>query len=804
MSIANAVSNNVKISTINIENKLFKELKKINEMKQEHVFYIFIVSSYFDGKQFRSIRRFQRKLGPFDGKLNIFFCVISLQNAQKESKKMFNTLAHERKASAFYKDNVIVYNDDQQVLNDMLSSIAQYINKNPATKITQRVKEKQKDKERESSQAYDFTICYGTMSGNSKEICMEIVSMALARHNGYSINGPIALNKMNLMKLFGANYGYYLIIVISTTGDGELPCNADAFYRKLKLKSRQMKDAQGVTHIAKINYAILGLGDSNYSQFNAAAKKLDTVFSVCGANKFYHTGYADDGVGLEDVVEPWKYGVIREMERKNLKLNRAEVQEETETQITTKECLASVSIPDFVDVDNLIIINQIQFRISKVIAPSECRRSRYELFDNTFSSSSFKAYDASNQFLVELTAAKYLTSFAEYKDSIVIQVTLRLPHGYSYEIGDILCMYPPNPEFMVQSLLKRLKLNGNDVIKITAINELISTNPVPHIPFKKAITIYDIFRFCIDIRSIPKSKLFIKSLATFCAAKADKIKLLELSYAWLKLRKRTYNLLQLLHEYESCYPSLECLLHFLSPLKPRQYSICSAPSCKVDEIDICLRVLKTDIDVADSYFDGICSCFVYSLCCNQAHLLSNDGVSVAEHSFGYRYHSNGTVQIAVYLKLSPTFKPPSNPSSPLIMIGPGTGVAVFRAFLQHRYQHANNTMAICDGAWRGIHMMFDDETEYKLNSLKPSQSKCVLFFGCRHPHKDYLFKNDWHQFLENGVLNHLFIALSRYYDNKVYVQHLLKENSLLISNMILNDNAYVFVCGDASKMAKKK
>merc|ERR1712154_2867 len=89
-----------------------------------------------------------------------------------------------------------------------------------------------------------------------------------------------------------------------------------------------------------------------------------------------------------------------------------------------------------------------------------------------------------------------------------------------------------------------------------------------------------------------------------------------------------------------------------------------------------------------------------------------------------------------------------------------------------------------------------------MGNINNNNIKCVLFFGCRHPNKDYLYKNDWNQFLENGVLNNLFVAFSRYDDNKVYVQHLLRENSSLISNMILNDNAYIFVCGDASRMAK--
>eukprot|EP00488_Nonionellina_sp_1-RS-2012_P004340 TRINITY_DN9746_c0_g1_i1.p1 TRINITY_DN9746_c0_g1~~TRINITY_DN9746_c0_g1_i1.p1 ORF type:complete len:109 (-),score=18.30 TRINITY_DN9746_c0_g1_i1:110-436(-) len=101
---------------------------------------------------------------------------------------------------------------------------------------------------------------------------------------------------------------------------------------------------------------------------------------------------------------------------------------------------------------------------------------------NTYKSISYKAYDSCSSLLVDLVSAKYLT---KQKGFIVIQLTLLLPRGFSYEIGDVLCIYAPNPEFMVNALLHRLKLNGSDVIKISSINETISTNPLHHIPFKK-------------------------------------------------------------------------------------------------------------------------------------------------------------------------------------------------------------------------------------------------------------------------------------------------------------------------------
>lgn len=801
-NLANDLQKNLQISFAqnninnvnNINRKFYKDLKKINQIDQNYnIFYVFIVSSYQNGKKCRSIRRFQRKLDNFKNELNkLIFSIISLDDAKIESDKLLNTLKNKRKC--------IYLNDNDNIP----MSIIKYINSNNCIipRINdddiEEIKEKEvinNNNDNTDNMIYDFTISYGTQTGNALQIANEIISIAISKNNKYLINGPISLNELNLNIL-----NKYLIIIVSTTGDGEIPQNGDIFYRKLKMKCLSIENKNNL--YKNINYAILGLGDSNYSKFNFAAKNIDKCLSYLGGNKFYHTGYADDGIGLEDVVEPWKYGIINEIQRK-LKYKDESIPEILS--IPTPSIPSIPSIPTTTTNSYYIPTFSTKFRILKCFNSNILSsKTRKELFSRstTKETTSYKAYDHNNQFLIELISAKYETSFNNnYYETIIINLTFRLPNGYSYNIGDVLCIYPPNPCWIINKLLNRLNLNGNDIIKINTINEISSTNPLQHIPFKKEITIYDIFRFCIDIRTIPKSKLFIKLLSTFCKNDNDKLKLLNLSNSTNigeKINKKYKTLFKLLQEYPSCYPSLQCLLHFLLPLKPRKYSICSSPNYKPDEIDICFRVLKYKNNIKENEFDGLCSCFLYSLIIKNAKLLSsnNNIIKLINYKYGF-YINNDKISIAGYLKLSPHFKPPNNSLSPLILIGPGTGVAIFRAFLQHRLSF-NDTSSICDGPWRGIDMQFGDD----INNDNTINGKCLLFYGCRHPKKDYLFKDEWQTFINNGVLNNLFVAFSRYYDNKVYVQHLLKEKSSLISSMILNDNASIFVCGDASKMAK--
>ena len=137
------------------------------------------------------------------------------------------------------------------------------------------------------------------------------------------------------------------------------------------------------------------------------------------------------------------------------------------------------------------------------------------------------------------------------------------------------------------------------------------------------------------------------------------------------------------------------------------------------------------------------------------------------------------VKIPIYKGPTKTFGLPEDISKPIIMIGPGTGVAPFRGFLQKR-----EALARADP------------------SLRFAES--WLFFGCRRKDEDYLYEADFNAFLENETLTHLVPAFSREdpRGKKVYVQHKLVEREEKMRDLILSEKAYVFVCGDGAHMAK--
>ena len=129
----------------------------------------------------------------------------------------------------------------------------------------------------------------------------------------------------------------------------------------------------------------------------------------------------------------------------------------------------------------------------------------------------------------------------------------------------------------------------------------------------------------------------------------------------------------------------------------------------------------------------------------------------------------GEGQVPVYIDSNPNFRLPEDPGAPIIMVGPGTGVAPFRAFLAER-------------------------------EIVGAKGKNWLFFGDRNFHTDFLYQNEWLDYRKKGLLSRIDVAFSRDDDNKVYVQHRMLEQSRRLYAW-LEEGAYFYVCGDAKRMA---
>lgn len=211
------------------------------------------------------------------------------------------------------------------------------------------------------------------------------------------------------------------------------------------------------------------------------------------------------------------------------------------------------------------------------------------------------------------------------------------------------------------------------------------------------------------------------------------------------------SLADLLQQFPSCKPPLAHLLEALTPLATRLYSLTSSPAAHPDAAHVAFSVVRYRTERYGEHA-GVATNFIKARCAR------GDGA-----------------RLAVFLRPNESFRPPSDLAAPLIMVGPGTGVAPFRGFLQERAAKAA-AGAPLGASW--------------------------LFFGCRKREEDFLYRSELEGFAAAGHLTHLVTAFSREGAEKVYVQHRMREAGAQLSALILEQGAYVMVCGDGAHMAK--
>ncbi|EOF6512475.1 NADPH-dependent assimilatory sulfite reductase flavoprotein subunit [Salmonella enterica] len=187
----------------------------------------------------------------------------------------------------------------------------------------------------------------------------------------------------------------------------------------------------------------------------------------------------------------------------------------------------------------------------------------------------------------------------------------------------------------------------------------------------------------------------------------------------------------------------DSLVGLLRPLTPRLYSIASSQAEVENEVHLTVGVVRYDIEGRARA--GGASSFL-------AERVDDEG------------------EVRVFIEHNDNFRLPTNPETPIIMIGPGTGIAPFRAFIQQR-------------------------------AADEASGKNWLFFGNPHFTEDFLYQVEWQRYVKEGLLSRIDLAWSRDQKEKIYVQDKLRERGAELWRWI-NDGAHIYVCGDANRMAK--
>ncbi|MBP2428153.1 bifunctional cytochrome P450/NADPH--P450 reductase [Bradyrhizobium elkanii] len=327
-------------------------------------------------------------------------------------------------------------------------------------------------------------------------------------------------------------------------------------------------------------------------------------------------------------------------------------------------------------------------------------------------------------------------------------IEVELPASLKYRVGDHLSVVPRNDPTLVDSVARRFGFLPADQIRLQ-----VSEGRRAQLPVGNAVSVGRLLTEFVELQQVATRKQ-IQIMAEHTRCPVTKPKLMAYvgdddasaaRYRTEVLAKRK-SVFDLLEEYPACELPFHLYLEMLSLLAPRYYSISSSPAGEAQRCSVTVGVVEAPASSGRGIYKGVCSNYL-------ARRRAGDTVhaTIKETKAGFRLPDDNAV--------------------PIIMIGPGTGLAPFRGFLQERAARK------AQGA-----------------TLGPA----MLFFGCRHPEQDFIYADELKAFAADGV-SELHTAFSRADGPKTYVQHLVAAHKDRVWELI-QKGAIVYVCGDGGRM----
>jgi sulfite reductase (NADPH) flavoprotein alpha-component len=501
-------------------------------------------------------------------------------------------------------------------------------------------------------------ILFGSQTGTAERLAKQLAKESEQRGFAPRVHELNEYEKANLPAAQKA------VIISSTWGDGDPPDNAVNFWSWL--------NAGAAPRLENLHYAVLGLGDKNYSEFCGASKKFDTRLEALGARRLLPRGECD--VDYEAPAKAWTESLW--------------------------EKLGSSGPPDS--------------------APASPESTA---LPNAHSAPAASGWSKTNPFPARLLARKLLNHPGSAKEVYHHEISLE-GSGLAYEPGDALGVMPKNCPALVNALLAALQCSGDEPVKTGETTQ----------PLREALAgCYEITKPPAEVltavaRAAPDCEL----AALLAPARADDLK------KWLWGR----DLLDVLALLKTPFTHGE-LLPLLRKLAPRLYSISSSPRAHPGQVHLTVAAVRYD-----------------------AHARGRKGV--ASTFLADRAGADATM--GVFVQPSHGFKLPAGGDTPVIMVGPGTGIAPFRAFLEER-------------------------------QAVGAKGRNWLFFGDQKYATDFLYEEQLTAWQKSGHLTRLDLAFSRDQAEKIYVQDRMREHAALLWSWF-QDGAHFYVCGDASRMAK--
>lgn len=573
-------------------------------------------------------------------------------------------------------------------------------------------------------------ILYATQTGNALDAAERLSREAERR------GCPVKLHSMDGYDPSLLPKEEAVIFVVSTTGQGDTPDSMKVFWRHLLQKNLNKHWLNGIP------YAVFGLGDSGYLKYNFVAKKLDKRLMDLGGRTILERGLGDDQhpSGYEGALDPWMSSLWRVLSviKPEFFPNGADIMIPDETLIDQPKVQITYHNTDNVEFQistaSDLKYNEIQIGDARSMHPgtSHPDRSRPGCFLKM----------VKNLPLTKSNCGKDVRHF-EFEF---------VSHVIEYDVGDVLEILPSQDAAAVDAFIQRCKLNPDSFITVSPREMNNCGAHVSKIP----IRLNTFVELTMDVSSASPRRYFFEIMSYFATTEHERERLKYFAspegredlYQYNQKERRT--VLEVLEDFPSVQMPFEWLVQLVPPLKTRAFSISSSQSAHPNQVHLTVNVVSWTTPYKRKK-KGLCSSWL-------ASLDPKDAIYIP----GWIHEGS---------------LPPPSPSLPLALIGPGTGCAPFRGFVEERASQSRTS----------------------------STAPIIFFFGCRNEDGDFLYRDFWLSHSQNdGVLSEtrgggFYVAFSRDQPQKVYVQHKMHEQSQRIWNL-LADGAAIYIAGSSTKM----